>query len=52
MCSLQPLSSGHASKPDGEDGLKALLLADAATQSAKSGQAVSVALDGESTRQA
>jgi myo-inositol 2-dehydrogenase / D-chiro-inositol 1-dehydrogenase len=49
---IAAVESGHASKPDGEDGLKALLLADAATQSAKSGQAVSVALDGESMRQA
>ena len=49
---IAAVESGHASKPDGDDGLKALLLADAATQSAKSGQAVSVALDGESVRQA
>jgi myo-inositol 2-dehydrogenase / D-chiro-inositol 1-dehydrogenase len=35
--------SGQALKPDGEDGLKALLLADAATQSAKTGQAVNLA---------
>jgi myo-inositol 2-dehydrogenase/D-chiro-inositol 1-dehydrogenase len=35
--------SGQAAKPDGEDGLKALLLADAATQSAKTGQAVNLA---------
>ena len=31
---------GQAPKPDGEDGLKALLLADAATQSAQTGQVV------------
>ena len=42
---IAAVNAGQASKPDGEDGLKALLLADAATQSATSGQAVSVALD-------
>jgi myo-inositol 2-dehydrogenase / D-chiro-inositol 1-dehydrogenase len=31
---------GMAPKPDGEDGLRALILADAATQSARTGQAV------------
>jgi myo-inositol 2-dehydrogenase/D-chiro-inositol 1-dehydrogenase len=34
--------SGSAPKPDGEDGLKALLLADAATESARTGQAIKV----------
>ena len=34
-------------KPDGEDGLKALLLADAATESAATGRAVTVALDSD-----
>jgi myo-inositol 2-dehydrogenase / D-chiro-inositol 1-dehydrogenase len=33
------------SKPDGEDGLKALLLADAATESAATGRTVTVSLD-------
>jgi myo-inositol 2-dehydrogenase / D-chiro-inositol 1-dehydrogenase len=40
--------SGRAPKPDGDDGLKALLLADAATKSAAAGQAMRVTLDGES----
>ena len=50
----QPLGNGtrtvgtgflvQAPTPDGEDGLKALLLADAATQSAKTGQVVKLAL--------
>jgi myo-inositol 2-dehydrogenase/D-chiro-inositol 1-dehydrogenase len=44
--------AGQSPKPDGEDGLKALLLADAASQSASSGQAVSVTLDCESVRAA
>jgi myo-inositol 2-dehydrogenase / D-chiro-inositol 1-dehydrogenase len=34
------VTSGEAPKPDGEDGLKALLLADAATESARSGLAI------------
>ena len=34
------VGSGQAPKPDGEDGLKALLLADAATRSAQTGQVV------------
>ena len=34
--------SGVAPKPDGEDGLRALVLADAATESARTGQAVRV----------
>jgi myo-inositol 2-dehydrogenase/D-chiro-inositol 1-dehydrogenase len=37
---INAVTSGRAPKPDGEDGLKALLLADAATQSATSGQVV------------
>ena len=37
---ITAVASGKAPKPDGEDGLKALLLADAATESAKTGQAV------------
>ena len=41
---IAAVESGQALKPDGEDGLKALLLADAATQSAKTGQAVKLAL--------
>ena len=41
---IAAVESGHALKPDGEDGLKALLLADAATQSAKTGQVVKLAL--------
>ena len=36
------VAAGLAPKPDGDDGLKALLLADAATESASSGQAVRV----------
>ena len=36
------VASGKAPKPDGEDGLKALLLADAATASAKTGQTVTL----------
>ncbi len=36
------VASGNAPKPDGEDGLKALLLADAATASAKTGQTVAL----------
>jgi myo-inositol 2-dehydrogenase/D-chiro-inositol 1-dehydrogenase len=39
---IKGVTSGQAPKPDGEDGLKALLLADAATQSATTGQAVRV----------
>jgi myo-inositol 2-dehydrogenase/D-chiro-inositol 1-dehydrogenase len=38
------VSSGQAPKPDGDDGLKALLLADAAVESARSGQAVNLQL--------
>lgn len=38
------VASGQAPKPDGDDGLKALLLADAAAQSAVTGQVVRVAL--------
>ncbi len=38
------VASGRAPKPDGEDGLKALLLADAAAQSVASGQAVKLCL--------
>ncbi len=34
------VASGGAAKPDGEDGLKALLLADAATEAARSGETV------------
>ncbi len=34
------VESGAAPRPDGEDGLKALLLADAATESARTGQTV------------
>ena len=34
------VAAGQAPKPDGEDGLKALLLADAATRSAQTGQVV------------
>jgi myo-inositol 2-dehydrogenase/D-chiro-inositol 1-dehydrogenase len=37
------VEEGRAPKPDGEDGLKALLLADAATQSARTGQAMRLA---------
>jgi myo-inositol 2-dehydrogenase/D-chiro-inositol 1-dehydrogenase len=37
---ITAVASGNAPKPDGEDGLKALLLADAATESAKTGQVV------------
>jgi myo-inositol 2-dehydrogenase/D-chiro-inositol 1-dehydrogenase len=37
---IAAVESGRPAKPDGEDGLKALLLADAATRSANSGQAV------------
>jgi myo-inositol 2-dehydrogenase / D-chiro-inositol 1-dehydrogenase len=36
------VESGHKPRPDGEDGLKALLLADAATESARTGQAISL----------
>src|SRR5207237_8696727 len=45
---IAAVEAGRVPKPDGEDGLKALLLADAATRSAGSGETVSVALDGES----
>jgi len=38
------VSSGQAVKPDGDDGLKALLLADAATVSATTGQSVKLRL--------
>jgi myo-inositol 2-dehydrogenase/D-chiro-inositol 1-dehydrogenase len=38
------VEEGRAPKPDGEDGLKALLLADAATQSARTGQAMRLAI--------
>jgi myo-inositol 2-dehydrogenase/D-chiro-inositol 1-dehydrogenase len=34
------VESGRPARPDGQDGLKALLLADAATQSAETGEAV------------
>jgi len=37
---IAAVESGQLPKPDGDDGLKALLLADAATQSAKTGQVV------------
>ncbi len=37
---VNAVSSGQTPKPDGEDGLKALVLADAATESAKTGQAI------------
>ena len=37
---IAAVGSGQAPKPDGEDGLKALLLADAATWSAQTGQVV------------
>jgi len=36
---ITAVASGRAPRPDGEDGLKALLLADAATRSAQMGQA-------------
>ena len=36
------LRTGSGPKPDGEDGLRALMLADAATESARTGQAVRV----------
>jgi myo-inositol 2-dehydrogenase/D-chiro-inositol 1-dehydrogenase len=36
------VQTGGAPKPDGEDGLRALMLADAATESARTGQAVRV----------
>jgi myo-inositol 2-dehydrogenase/D-chiro-inositol 1-dehydrogenase len=36
------VTSGQAPKPDGKDGLKALVLADAATQSATTGQTVRI----------
>ncbi|HEY1930600.1 MAG TPA: inositol 2-dehydrogenase [Acetobacteraceae bacterium] len=36
------VSGGTAPQPDGDDGLRALLLADAATESARTGQAVKV----------
>src|SRR5271166_4676887 len=41
---IAAVMSGQAPKPDGDDGLKALLLADAATQSANTGQAVTLHL--------
>jgi myo-inositol 2-dehydrogenase/D-chiro-inositol 1-dehydrogenase len=41
---IAAVTDGKAPQPDGVDGLKALLLADAATQSAKTGQAVQVQL--------
>ena len=37
---IAAVQTGQMPRPDGEDGLKALLLADAATRSAQSGQAV------------
>jgi myo-inositol 2-dehydrogenase/D-chiro-inositol 1-dehydrogenase len=37
---IAAVESGQAPGPDGDDGLKALLLADAATQSARTGQVV------------
>jgi len=37
---IAAVESGQLPEPDGDDGLKALLLADAATQSAKTGQVV------------
>jgi len=43
---LSVVKSSRAPSPSGEDGLKAQLLADAATVSAQSGKAVRVALDG------
>jgi myo-inositol 2-dehydrogenase / D-chiro-inositol 1-dehydrogenase len=45
------VASGEAPRPDGDDGLKALLLADAATESARTGQAVAVHLADESAQQ-
>jgi myo-inositol 2-dehydrogenase/D-chiro-inositol 1-dehydrogenase len=41
---VEAVESGHPPRPDGADGLKALLLADAATQSAQTGEAVKVDL--------
>ena len=41
---VEAVESGHPPQPDGADGLKALLLADAATQSAQTGEAVKVDL--------
>ncbi len=41
-------TSGTAPRPDGDDGLRALLLADAATHSAQTRQAVTLRLDGGS----
>jgi myo-inositol 2-dehydrogenase / D-chiro-inositol 1-dehydrogenase len=38
------ISTGTTPSPTGEDGLKALVLADAATESAQTGQAVKVTL--------
>jgi myo-inositol 2-dehydrogenase/D-chiro-inositol 1-dehydrogenase len=43
---IAAVTSGRAPKPDGEDGLKALLLADAATESARTGQTVGLDLGG------
>jgi myo-inositol 2-dehydrogenase/D-chiro-inositol 1-dehydrogenase len=39
---VSAVEAGRMPKPDGEDGLKALLLADAATESARTGQAISL----------
>jgi myo-inositol 2-dehydrogenase / D-chiro-inositol 1-dehydrogenase len=41
---VDSVSSGQPPKPDGDDGLNALLLADAATASAKSGESVKLRL--------
>jgi myo-inositol 2-dehydrogenase/D-chiro-inositol 1-dehydrogenase len=37
---VSAVEAGRSPRPDGEDGLKALLLADAATESARTGQAI------------
>jgi myo-inositol 2-dehydrogenase / D-chiro-inositol 1-dehydrogenase len=39
---ITAIESGRAPSPDGEDGLKALVLADAATESASSGKPVKI----------
>jgi myo-inositol 2-dehydrogenase/D-chiro-inositol 1-dehydrogenase len=41
---ITAVTSGQAPRPNGTDGLKALLLADAATRSAQTGQAVQLQL--------
>ena len=41
---ISAVERGEAPMPDGEDGLKALLLADAATYSAKTGQTMKLQL--------